>query len=122
MTHTPPVPPGNQSPYPLQEPPHDASSAAPADVIPKSGDSQDLPAVSGTALGIGLAIGLGSAALLAAWFFSGEKKAKPQRRAAAARKPRAKTASTSRRAKSSARTTAGRTPSTRRRKPTNDTQ
>lgn len=121
MTHSPPVPPGNQSPYPLQEPPHDTSSAAPTDVTTKATDSQDLPVVSGTALGIGLAIGLGSAALLAAWFFSGERKAKPQQRTTA-RKPRAKTATTSRRAKSSARSTGGRAPSTRRRKPTNDTQ
>lgn len=115
------MPPGNQSPYPLQEPPHDTSSAVPPDVATKSSDSQDLPAVSGTALGIGLAIGLGSAALLAAWFFSGDKKAKPQPRAAA-RKPRAKPASTTRRAKSTTRAAGGRATSTRRRKPTNDTQ
>lgn len=30
MTHTPPVPPGNQSPFPIQEPPHTPTASATA--------------------------------------------------------------------------------------------
>ncbi|WP_085810673.1 hypothetical protein [Sphingomonas sp. TZW2008] len=34
MTHTPPVPPGNQSPYPIQEPPHVADAVPVATASP----------------------------------------------------------------------------------------
>ena len=119
MSHSPPVPPGNQSPYPLQEAPHEHHAASPPDVAAKRPTQQDEPLVSGAALGVGLAIGLGSAALFAAWLFSGsdKPKAKP-----AARKPRAKASNTGTRAKPGSRATAGRPrgTTTRRRKTTND--
>jgi hypothetical protein len=119
MSHSPPVPPGNQSPYPLQEPPHE-HHASPPDVAAKRPAQQDEPLVSGAALGVGLAIGLGSAALFAAWLFSGSEK--PKAKPAAARKPRAKASDGGSRAKTAGRGTTPRARSAtpRRRKTTND--
>ena len=119
MTHSPPVPPGNQSPYPLQTAPHEPSSDTQNDVTTKHVEHQDEPIVSGTALGIGLAIGLGSAALLAAWFFSGEDKSKAK---PAARKPRAKPTAPRSRAKSTGRASTAKSAPARRRKTTSEDQ
>jgi hypothetical protein len=69
MTHSPPVPPGNQSPYPLQEPPHPPSPPSPptakdegwASPSPKRGWS--VGRIVGAAAGVG-AIAIGIAAVL----------------------------------------------------------
>jgi len=129
MTHSPPVPPGNQSPYPLQEPPHE-HQATPPDVAARRDHSHaNEPVVSGAALGIGVVIGLGSAALLATWLFSRKEEPKPKTRSRTAKsgstggRPKSPS-STGSRAKSSGSTSGGRARSTttRRRKTTSDSE
>ena len=58
MTYTPPVPPANTSPYPLQEPPH-----APA--APNQSDEWAEPAKGGWSFGkiVGAAAGVGAIAI-----------------------------------------------------------
>ena len=80
MGHEPPVPPGNTSPYPIQEPPHapSAPSASKAAAPTVERKQPSLGALFGIAAGIG-ALAIGVAALL----FSRESSAmerKPNRR------------------------------------------
>ncbi len=97
MTHTPPVPPGNQSPYPIQEPPH--PPAPPAPPVASSSSSSDAPdssegwatpeAARGWSLGriVGAAAGIGAVAIgVAAVLFPREAPAKGK--AKAAKKPK----------------------------------
>jgi len=62
MTQSPPVPPRNQSPYPLQEPPHssvrepEASEMAQADEMSSQGPSTKVLAAVGGLLGFGAAL------------------------------------------------------------------
>ena len=63
MTHTPPVPDANQSPYPLQEPPHVRTAPVPATAERDDREGiadrlRDLPL-----LAIGATIGLGAAVI-----------------------------------------------------------
>ena len=62
MTHAPPVPDANQSPYPLQEPPHSRATPAPPagrdDEASIADRLRDLPL-----LAIGATIGLGAAVI-----------------------------------------------------------
>ena len=63
MSHTPPVPQGNQSPYPLQEPKHEPASGSLPAVAENVAETvidraRDLPLVA-----IGAAIGLGAAVI-----------------------------------------------------------
>jgi hypothetical protein len=60
MSHTPPIPQGNQSPYPLQEPPNSAPTATLPEVVAEEGAAvtgrlRDLPLAA-----IGVAVGLGA--------------------------------------------------------------
>lgn len=58
MTHTPPVPAGNQSPYPLQEPKHDKPSGPPEGAkVARTPEPQavSVPSVIALAAGVGLA-------------------------------------------------------------------
>jgi hypothetical protein len=69
MSHQPPVPSANVSPYPLQAPPHEHRNEE--DVSPVRG--ADTPAYFGLSskeLGIGAAVGIGSAAIVAALLYS----------------------------------------------------
>jgi hypothetical protein len=102
MTHSPPVPPGNQSPYPLQEPPHEHHAAPMADRSVARAPANDQSVVSGRTLGIGVAIGLGSAALLAAWFYGRADRDEPAPRKAAPRRRTPAPKRTSRTAKARA--------------------
>ena len=86
MTHTPPIPAGNQSPYPLQEPPHAKTSDAPS--APPPGDKRiaktpEPQAVSVPTV-IALAAGVGLAAIAGGLFyaFSGDKSPKRKKRKA----------------------------------------
>ncbi|MGH6615750.1 hypothetical protein [Sphingomonas sp.] len=74
MTHSPPIPAGNQSPYPLQEPPHehlpplaDASAGYDDD---QSDDEGLVAGIGNKALGIGAAVGIGSAAIVAGLLYA----------------------------------------------------
>ncbi|MGY4397222.1 hypothetical protein ACVWZA_002416 [Sphingomonas sp. UYAg733] len=103
MTHTPPVPPQNQSPYPLHEPPHEHHAPLPEKSAANDDDGEAAPAISAKALGIGAAVGIGSAAIVAGLLYarSGDKSGKAKRSTpkagtaktatpkAGARKPRA---------------------------------
>lgn len=75
MSHQPPVPQGNQSPYPIQEPPHTHTQAVEPDTAPERSpaDGQlanlfdDLPELSGrTIVAVGGAIAIGVVATIGA--------------------------------------------------------
>lgn len=92
MTHTPPVPAGNQSPYPLQTPPlHAAKSDAPPPGDPRivSTPKSVTTAAPGPGI-IAVAAGLGLAALAGGLFvaFRGRPVPKPAPKPRAKRKPR----------------------------------
>jgi hypothetical protein len=61
MTHTPPVPPGNTSPYPIQEPPHPPAPP----VSTKPAEEWAEPAKRGWSIGkiVGAAAGVGAIAI-----------------------------------------------------------
>ncbi len=65
MTQTPPVPPANTSPYPIEEPPHARSAPGPADewAEPVTARGWSLGRIIGAAAGVG-AIAFGVAAVL----------------------------------------------------------
>jgi hypothetical protein len=115
MTQQPPIPTANQSPYPIDEPPHVAEALGYQASDPElegydAGDKGEGFSLTGllddygidarTAIGIGAAVGIGAIAGISALFFSGRGKrsgAKTARasgtrkapaRTAAARKPR----------------------------------
>lgn len=81
MTHSPPVPPGNQSPFPIEEPPHRHPAPLPPVAAKKTARPSSSPS-TGLVLGAAAAIaavGLGVAATLFAR--RPEKKAPTKRRA-----------------------------------------
>ncbi len=99
MTHTPPIPPKNQSPYPRQEPPHEHHAPLPEKSAANDDERDDGPVISAKALGIGAAVGIGSAAIVAGLLYarSGDKpKAKAAKPKAVTRKPRTAAAKTAR--------------------------
>ena len=76
MTHTPPIPAGNQSPYPLQEPKHDHAPTPPV-----ARRESPTPALgSGAIIGAAVVAGIGAAAVAAAYFFSIRKSATSARK------------------------------------------
>lgn len=81
MTHAPPIPAGNQSPYPLQEPPHKHavdSGPPPGAKVARTPERQSVPVPTV----IALAAGVGLAAIAGGLFyaFSGGKKPKGKKR------------------------------------------
>ena len=71
MTHSPPVPAGNVSPYPLQEAPH--VHAAPPPVAADADDDDARDDHTNTLLGVGAAVVLGVGATVAALWFAARK-------------------------------------------------
>jgi hypothetical protein len=93
MTHQRPIPEAAQSPYPLHPAPmperSEAEEAAPAD----TGEGEEAGGVASWAsqnrAGLGAALGIGSAALVAALLYTRyNRRDERDRRASAARKPR----------------------------------
>ena len=90
MTHAPPIPAGNQSPYPLQELPHKAAAvaAAPAPGDPRIAKTPE-PATGSRPTLLAIAAGIGLAAIGGGLFYAlGGKKPKPKKRKAAKRTPK----------------------------------
>jgi hypothetical protein len=82
MTHSPPVPPHNQSPYPLEEPPHLSVSKAEPDVSARTQDqTTDAPSrelSTKTLAAIGGALGFGAVAIFALKLVANRKTAAAQ--------------------------------------------
>ncbi|WP_374944355.1 hypothetical protein [Sphingomonas sp.] len=78
MTHTPPIPAGNQSPYPLHEPPH-AKHDAPPPGDPHVARKPE-PATVSVPTVIGIAAGIGLAAIAGGLFYAFGTSAKPKPR------------------------------------------
>ncbi len=78
MSHSPPVPPGNQSPFPRHEPPHPHAAEPTVTRAPQDAP----PARTASPLGLAAVIGVGAiAALVGALFLRAEAaKAKPRAR------------------------------------------
>ncbi|HVQ09478.1 MAG TPA: hypothetical protein VMS43_13690 [Allosphingosinicella sp.] len=96
MTHQPPIPEAAQSPYPLHPAPmperSQAEEAAPADAG-DTGEEKEAGSLAGWAsenrAGLGAALGIGSAALVAALLYTRyNRRDERDRRAGAARKSR----------------------------------
>ena len=91
MTHSPPVPAGNVSPYPLQEAPHVHAAPPPAVMDDQEDDARQDH--MNTLLGVGAAVVLGVGATVAALWFAARKPApapvKRRRRKATTGKKRA---------------------------------
>ncbi|MDP1027841.1 hypothetical protein Q5H91_11495 [Sphingomonas sp. KR1UV-12] len=83
MSHSPPVPPGNQSPFPREEPPH---PPAPAKAKPPR-DEQRAPEGNRLIVPLVAAVGIGALATLAGAFFLRSKKADKPRRKRRSAKP-----------------------------------
>lgn len=104
MSHQPPVPEANQSPYPLQEPPHlhaqtasEADDEGAADRSPANGHLadllEDLPELSGrTIVAVGGAIALGVAATVGALLFARRSPRKAKAKAKRTQRGRGKRA------------------------------
>lgn len=91
MSHSPPVPPANQSPYPLAEPAHDHHHAAVAQSVLTSNPSKIDPATGDRRVKIGIAAALGIgviAALVAGIVASRQSHPAPKRKKANGRKKR----------------------------------
>jgi hypothetical protein len=94
MTHQPPIPEAAQSPYPLHPAPMPERSEAGEAVESSAGDAAEGEATGGLAgwasqnrAGLGAALGIGSAALVAALLYTRYNRSDQRdRRAAAARK------------------------------------
>ena len=81
MTHTPPVPPANTSPYPVQEPPHAPSPATPPQK--KAAEEWAEPKKRGWSLGriVGATAGVGAIAIgVAAVLFPREGTPEPKKK------------------------------------------
>lgn len=85
MAQQPPVPEGNKSPYPIEEPPHHRADAYFDDTEDAEGDDRqdgfslsslldDFGLDTRTALGIGAAVGLGAIAGISALLFSSRRR------------------------------------------------
>jgi hypothetical protein len=81
MTHTPPIPAGNQSPYPLHEPPHVKTPDAPGAHDPRVARTPD-HAPSGTLIGIAAGVGLAAIAGGLFWALRSEPRKKRKKRKA----------------------------------------
>ena len=81
MSHTPPIPAGNQSPYPLQEPPHKASAAtSPPANVPVAKTPEPLAASVPTLVAVAAGIGLAAIAGGLFYAFGGAEKPKRKKR------------------------------------------
>jgi hypothetical protein len=71
MSKKPPIPEANQSPYPIEEPPHDhpPENETVAIVREMAAAKQRRSGPSARQLGIGAAVGVGSAAIVASLLF-----------------------------------------------------
>lgn len=70
MSKQPPVPAGNQSPFPLQESPHDHHSEGEAVTAAReAAEARRRRARSSRQVGIGAAVGVGSAAVVASLLY-----------------------------------------------------
>lgn len=67
MTHSPPIPDANKSPYPIQEPPHVPKAEA-IPVRKREEPASPAGALSGKVVLLGAALGLGALAIAAAVF------------------------------------------------------
>ena len=86
MTHTPPIPAANQSPYPLHEAPHVKTPDAPPPGDARVARTPEPAAISvPTALGIAAGVGLAAIAGGLFWAFSGENKPKRRKKRKAAK-------------------------------------
>ena len=66
MSHTPPVPEANQSPYPIEEAPHEHDEGGEAlKAAREQSDATKRRTASARQIGMGAAIGIGSAAIVA---------------------------------------------------------
>ncbi len=75
MTHSPHIPSGNTSPYPLQEPPHPQRDAALAALPVVANDRTPAPRNTGMLLGIGAAAGAGLALAGGLYYLVGRRRA-----------------------------------------------
>jgi hypothetical protein len=129
MTQQPPIPAANQSPYPIDEPPHVAEALGyqASDLELEgydAGDKGEGFSLTGllddygidarTAIGIGAAVGIGAIAGISALFFSGRGKRSGAKtvRASGTRKAPARTAATRKPRTAKPRTTKPRTTKT----------
>ena len=78
MSHTPPIPAANQSPYPLQEPPHAKTSATPPPSEKRVARTPEPQSLSTSTL-IALAAGVG-AAVAGGLFYAFSEDSKPKRK------------------------------------------
>ncbi|HEX8301755.1 hypothetical protein [Sphingomonas sp.] len=69
MSHQPPVPAANQSPYPIQEPPHEHVGGEALQAAKEIAESKKRWSPSAREIGMGAAIGVGSAAIVAALLY-----------------------------------------------------
>lgn len=80
MSHQPPVPAGNQSPYPLHEAPHAHPAEPPAGAAvartPEQSRESHGPAFSAGLLGALAAAGIAALAAAGAWAYASQPKAK----------------------------------------------
>lgn len=93
MTHQRPIPEAAQSPYPLHPAPMPEREEANALPTAETGEGEEVGGVAGWAsqnrAGLGAALGIGSAALVAALLYTRyNRREERERRAAAVRKPR----------------------------------
>lgn len=68
MSKTPPVPAQNQSPFPIEEPPHDGATEGEGEAITAAkhiSEAKKRRKPNASQLGLGAAIGVGSAAIVA---------------------------------------------------------
>jgi hypothetical protein len=86
MTHTPPIPAGNQSPYPLQEPPHKPAASAPPSDDARVAKTPEKPAASErfstpqVPTLVGIAAGIGLAAIAGGLFYAFRDQAPKKRK------------------------------------------
>lgn len=81
MSHTPPVPAGNTSPYPLREAPHPHDSGTARSAAPVAPARSDRAPSSPNLLTIGALVGFGAAALASiAYVLGSNASAKPAKR------------------------------------------
>lgn len=86
MTHAPPIPAGNQSPYPLHEAPHAKTHDAPPPGDRRIARTPDPVTISvPTAIGIAAGVGLAAIAGGLFWAFGGKAKPKPRKKRKAAK-------------------------------------
>lgn len=80
MTHSPPVPPANQSPYPIAEPPHPHPPEPPVTAVAKNAPADELRVSPGLIIGAVTAIAAVAAGVTALLLHRREKPAAKPRR------------------------------------------